>query len=151
MGTSSDAVLSAPFIAAMLPSHHVVRQRPSTNRSASLTATASSNVVTTTPPTTATAPSGPPATTAAAATATRLLTIKGRVRPIRVTPLNAAEAHSNINVSSSSSFPTFLFFFFFFSKNNDHLRLIEGYSGGFRDLAPRRVAVSGRKGATSSS
>lgn len=99
----ADAVPSTPSslsVAAMPPSCHVVRQRPSSaNRSASVTAAASSNVATTIAP--GTAP-GPP------------LAIKvPRVRPIRVISLNADAAHFRINVS------TFISVIFFRHKFRD--------------------------------
>lgn len=88
----ADAVPSTPSslsVAAMPPSCHVVRQRPSSaNRSASVTAAASSNVATTIAPGTAPPPKPTPA-------------IKvPRVRPIRVISLNADVAHFRINVST---------------------------------------------------
>lgn len=85
----ADAVPSIPsssYVAAMPPSCHVVRQRPSSaNRSTSVTAAASSNVAMMTAPETAPSPGPPPA-------------IKvPRVRPIRVISFNVDAVHFRIN------------------------------------------------------
>lgn len=102
----ADAVPSIPSsssVAAMPPSCHVVRQRPSSaNRSASVTAAAFSNVATTTAPETAPSPRPPPA-------------IKvPRVRSIRDISFNVDAVHFRINVSIFFCI-FFLYFYVFVS------------------------------------